>query len=305
MELTEERLFDALGVKRGEKDQEAAAPEETEAEGQEPEEEAEEPEETAEAPDDAGEEAEEAPEQTEEQRRENARRRREAEKQQAIDAAVKEALEKREQEFAERTDTFFQRAGLVNPYTKQPITNMDEFNAWATEQENKKLQKELSSGKLTKETLDSLIDKRQAEREAQEREVQAQQDREAQEQQQLQAEIDRQLGEIRKLDPSIKELKDLMNRPYSKDFYAAVQRGNNFIDAYYLATRSQQESITAEAARQSAINNVTGKKHLKATGIGGKAGATVTAEERKMFKLFNPDASDEAIQKYQNKYARG
>ena len=152
---------------------------------------------------------------------------------------------------------------------------------------------------------EKLIDEHpavQAAREAQQRESQA---AEQASQAEMEREVERQLSEIRKKDPSIKTVADLMNRPYSKEFYAAVQRGNNFLDAFYLATRDQEQAVTAEAARQSAMNNMNGKKHLRATGIGGKAGATVTAEERKMFKLFNPEASDADIQKYQNKYAKG
>lgn len=322
MEITEEKLYAAFGLdpNKGEKDPETA---EQGAEQNEPEEENVQAAETTEPENESGDadtgddepedgdegqseaEEEESGEQTVEERRANAAKRRQAEQQAAIDAAVKKAMEERDEEHRKEMETFFQQAGLVNPFTKEAITDMEGFNAWRKEQDNRRLQNELQTGKLTKETLNELIDQHpavQAAREAQQRESQA---AEQASQAEMEREVERQLSEIRKKDPSIKTVADLMNRPYSKEFYAAVQRGNNFLDAFYLATRDQEQAVTAEAARQSAMNNMNGKKHLRATGIGGKAGATVTAEERKMFKLFNPEASDADIQKYQNKYAKG
>lgn len=322
MEITEEKLYAAFGLdpNKGEKDPETA---EQGAEQNEPEEENDQAAETTEPENESGDadtgddepedgdegqseaEEEESGEQTVEERRANAAKRRQAEQQAAIDAAVKKAMEERDEEHRKEMETFFQQAGLVNPFTKEAITDMEGFNAWRKEQDNRRLQNELQTGKLTRETLDQLIDEHpavQAAREAQQRESQA---AEQASQAEMEREVERQLSEIRKKDPSIKTVADLMNRPYSKEFYAAVQRGNNFLDAFYLATRDQEQAVTAEAARQSAMNNMNGKKHLRATGIGGKAGATVTAEERKMFKLFNPEASDADIQKYQNKYAKG
>ena len=326
MEITEEKLYAAFGLdpNKGEKDPEPA---EQGAEQNEPEEENDQTMETTEPENESGdadtgddgtddaddtgdgddgqEGTEGSGEQTVEERRANAAKRRQAEQQASIDAAVKKALEERDKEHRKEMETFFQQAGLVNPFTKEAITDMEGFNAWRKEQDNRRLQNELQTGKLTRETLDQLIDEHpavQAAREAQQRESQA---AEQASQAEMEREVERQLSEIRKKDPSIKTVADLMNRPYSKEFYAAVQRGNNFLDAFYLATRDQEQAVTAEAARQSAMNNMNGKKHLRATGIGGKAGATVTAEERKMFKLFNPEASDADIQKYQNKYAKG
>ena len=305
MEITEEKLYAAFGLDQGGKEQEPAEPAEdpneaaesgTEA-AEEPETETPaEPEETQEPeqpeePKDEG--------QSAEERREHAARRRQAEMQEAIQSAVQQALQQRDQEYADQQNLFFQQAGLVNPFTKEPITNMDEFRAWREEQDNQKLQRELSSGKLTKETLDALIEQHPAVQAARQAQLEREQQQQAQQEEAFRQSVEQQLIEIRKVDPSITNISDLMNRPYSAAFYEAVKRGNNFADAFYLATRGQEQAQIAEAARQSAMNNLNGKNHLKPTSFGGKAGATVTADERQMYKLFNPDASDEAIQKYQ------
>lgn len=325
MEITEAKLFEVFGVDpaKGGNDPEPAEPdtgtgdtgnteaetgteetdvpndsaEEDDGSGADPDGSGEvEPEETEETGDDE--------EQSLEQRRQNAARRRQQEQKAAIDAAVQAALQEQAERNAQEQEEFFRKAGLVNPFNKEPITNMEEFNAWRTEQDNQKLQKELQSGKLTKETLEGLIDQHpavQAAKQAQAQELAAE---EAKKDQIFQQEVERQLEEIRKTDPEIKTVADLMTRPYSKEFYEAVRRGNNFLDAFYLATRGRAQEQAAAAARQSAVNNLTGKNHLRATSIGGRAGATVTADEREMYHLFNPKATDAEIQRYQNKFKK-
>ena len=314
MEITEEKLFEVFGVTPGEKDPEPAEPEEDSQEEtaapEEPEE-TEEPEaeETEEEPEEEapeeGEKESEAAEQTPEQRRENARRRRQQETQAAISAAVQQALQERDARYAEEQENFFKQAGLINPFTKEPITNMDEFREWREEQDNQKIQKELQSGKLTRETLEELIDRHPAIQEARQEQEARQQQEERQQEQAFLQDVDRQLKKIQESDPTIKTVADLMNRPYSKAFYEAVKRGNNFEDAYYLATRGQQREATEEAARQSVVNNLRSKEHLKATSIGGRAGATVSTEEREMYRLFNPNATDDQIQRFQNRFKKG
>lgn len=322
MEITEEKLYAAFGLDQGGKEQEPAEsaedpkPEAAES-GTEAAEETET--ESAAAPEAEGTEAAETqgnqdteepaePEsegQTPEERREHAARRRQQEMQEAIQAAVQQALQQRDEEYAKQQEQFFRQAGLVNPFTREPITNMDEFRAWREEQDNQRLQRELESGKLTKETLNALIEQHPAVQAARQRQAEQEQQQQAQQEEAFRQSVEQQLTEIRKTDPTITKLSDILEKPYGTAFYEAVKRGNNFADAFYLATRGQEKEQIAEAARQSAVNNLTGKNHLKPTSFGGKAGATVTADEQKMYRLFNPDASDEAIQKYQNKYRKG
>ena len=243
-------------------------------------------------------------EQSLEERRANAARRRQQEQQEAIRTAVQQALQERDRQQAEEMKNFFENAKLSNPITGEPIRSMEDFRAWQTAQENARIEQELKDGKLTTETLTSLIDRTPAMQEMRRRqEQQAAAARQAQEAEQMR-EVERQLQEIRKVDPSIKTVGDLMHRPYSKAFYEAVQRGNNFEDAFYLATRKQREEATAERAQQAAANNIRSKDHLRATSIGGKAGANITPEEERYYRLFNPKATQEEIQRFQNKYKK-
>lgn len=306
MEITEERLMEAFGIE-GEKEQEPAEPVQKETDVTEPEEDLTDG-------GTAGNESDNEPEQepitdtgsetngqTEEERREHAARRRQAEQQAAIAAAVQAERERMQQAFAAEQEEFFQQAGVTNPYTKEPITNMEEFRAWRKEHEARTLQKELESGKLTEETLSKLIDRNptvQAMQEArQAQQAQAQQaQREA-----FAQDVNRQMEEIRRMDPNVKEVGDLLNQPYSAEFREAVNRGNNFLDAFILATRKQETARTAEAARQAAINNARSKGHLRQTSIGNKPGVTISDEEMKYFHWLNPNVTDEQIQKFVNK----
>ena len=287
MELTEEKIFSAFGIdpqrEEGANDPDPAEPEKTNTEEDTEEQQ---PEEIEAETGDAGQEddqPEPAPpeagqtEQTPEERRANAARRREAEKQQAIQTAVQQALQQRDQETEAAMKTFFAKAGLTNPFTKEPITNMEEFDAWDKAREDARIQQELKNGKLTEETLQALIERNPAVQQAREAAEQRRQEEEAAQARAFEQSVQAQLAEIRKSDPSIKELGDLMKRPYSAEFYAAVKRGNNFLDAFYLATRSQAIEQAASAARQQAISNRESKNHLHRTGMGNKPGAPITA----------------------------
>ncbi len=242
--------------------------------------------------------------QTPEQRRANAARRRQQEQQAAIDAAVRQALAERDKEQAAQMEDFFRRASLSNPITGKPIRSMEDFEAWHRAQEQERIQQELKDGKLTEETLSSLIERNPSVQAVRQQAERAQQEAQRQQQAEMEREVERQLAEIRKTDPSIRSVADLMNRPYSQALYALVQRGNNFEEAFYLATRKQKEEATAQAAQQAAVNKLRNKEHLRTTDIGGKAGATVTPEEEKMYRVFNPKATEDEIQRYQNKYRK-
>lgn len=314
MELTEEKIASAFGLNStGENDPEPADPDNQAevnpaVEGEnDPE-----PAETDYAA--AGEQNEELPDngegngdavQSVEERRTNAARRRRQEQQAAIDAAVQQERKRLEQDNAAAMQTFFQQAGLVNPFTKQPITNMEEFNAWKRAQEDARIQQELQSGRLTTETIQQLIERSPTVQQARQAAEQRQQENEAARKQQFERDVQAQLAEIQKADPSIHELSDLMKRPWSSAFYTAVKRGNNFKDAFFLATRDQAAAQAAAAAKQQAISNIQSKDHLRRTSFDSKPGATVTEAERKFYKLFNPGVTDDQIQSFQNKVKKG
>lgn len=243
--------------------------------------------------------------QTKEQRAENARRRRQEEQEAAIKAAVEKALaEEREKSKADMA-AFFARANLKNTVTGKPITTMEEFDAWRADYDAAKLEKDLKAGKLTPEALRSAVEQTPALQELRKQQEQraaadAEQKRAA-----AQAQVDREIAEIHKLDPSINSVRDLLSMENAKEFYAAVKRGNSFLDAYRLVNFDRLTAARAEAAKRQAMNNARGKDHL--TGVRtpqGTGAATVPKDEMEAFKLFNPDATEAEITAWYNKHKK-
>lgn len=319
-EMNEASIYEALGVTpagEGEKGQETAAPAATEpkeptgegAKAQEtaaPAPEGKEPT-TPPAPDKAdgqpkAEDAK-APDQlTEEQRRDNAAQRRRQEQEAAIQQAVNAALEQERARSKGEWDAFFKRANLKNTITGAPISSLEEFQKWETDFKAAKLERDLKAGKLTKEALDDAIRDNPTVKQMQADVDQRKAEKEKATAAETQAIIAAEIAEIHKLDPSINTMADLLKMPNAKEFYAYVQKGNSFIDAYYLVNRAKIEEQTAEAAKQQAIANARSKDHLNATGTARGAGAvTVPADELELFKLLNPGATEAEIQAYYNK----
>lgn len=242
---------------------------------------------------------------TPEQRRANAARRRQQEQerqQAAMDQAVQAAVNAAEERHKADMERFFAQAGLKNTITGEPITNMEQFDAWNTAFQEAKLQRELKAGKLTQEGLAAAIGNHPAVKQAQQLAQQQAAARQEQEKAQARARIDAELAEIHKVDASISTLEDLLKAPYGKELYDMTRRGYSIKDAHTLLTRDTLEKATAEAAKQAAINNARGKDHLTATG-GSRGGGNVTVPKDILdtYRAFNPGATDAEIQAHYNK----
>ena len=239
---------------------------------------------------------------TEEQRKENAAQRRRAETQAAIDKAVEEAVKAERDRSKAEMDAFFASAALKNTITGKPITTMEEFNEWKQAFDAAKLQKDLKAGRLTPEALQKVIEQTPAMQQVQQLAQRQDEQQRQQAQAAAQVRVEQEIAEIHKLDPSINDVKDLLNMPKAKEFYALVKKGNSFLDAFRLANFETLAAKQAEAARQQAMNNARSKDHLTATGSQSGAGAAaVPADEMALFRLINPGATDAEIQAYYNK----
>lgn len=240
-----------------------------------------------------------------EQRRQNAARRREQEHQADIDRAVQNALQgERERQKAAYKD-FFAKAGMKNTITGQPITTIEEFNAWQDQFGAVKLEQDLKAGKLTPEGLQQALSEHPVIKQAGQIIQQSNQAKEQAQQAQFQAEVDKQLAEIAKMDPSIQTVADLLNMPNAKEFRQLVNQGKTFLEAYKLLNFDSIVSAKAEAAKQQAMANNRGKDHLQGTGNSrGSGAATVPKADMEMYRLLNPNATEAEIQAHYNKYRK-
>lgn len=201
-----------------------------------------------------------------EQRRENAARRRRAETR----AAIQEAVEAERTHARQDVEQVLHDAGLKNPADGTPVTNLEQYRAF------KKAQQQAKTAAPQARTNPAM-----------------------------EARVASELAQIRQMNPNIRTVGDLLTMPRAKEFYQLVKRGNNFVDAYKLAHYDQLTQRAAAAARQQAQNLARSKGHLIAAAQRGKGGATVPAPEMDLFRAFNPQASEAAIQAYYNKYQGG
>lgn len=310
--LTETQLFEAFGVTppAAEPAQEPAAEEVAQpaADGQAPAAAEAAQEQTGAAADDSGSQNQPGGEdpakkpQTEDERRANAARRRQQERQAAIDQAVQAEREKANAAMAD----LLARAGLKNSITGQPITTIDEFNAWEQAFKLEKAERELKAGKLSKDTLDDLIGQHPTVQAAAQVVKESEDAKKKAEAEAARARVDADIQKISQLDPTVQSMEDILNKPTAPAFYDYVQRkGLSVYDAFYLANREQLDAARAEAARQQALNNNRSKSHLTATGNSrGDGSMFVPADEMALFRLLNPNATEAQIQAYYNKHKK-
>ena len=378
-----------FGIDEGGKEQEIADPatdETTQAQGAEEQEAADPAEEetqdtSAEEPQGAAEDGEDHSEtgkQTPEQNAAFAAARRKAEAER--DAAVEKARTDAQEEARRTIDEAFRNSGLVNPYTKQPITSKaeydeyrqrfdaerkarvlkksgmsdEEFNAFVNDLPEVKQAKEAQAaaeraqqeaneaqarvkvdeqlkeiGKLnpnirelkdlaametypkfyelvkksgmSDEEFNAFVNDLPEVKQAKEAQAAAERAQQEANEAQARVKVDEQLKEIGKLNPNIRELKDLAAMETYPKFYELVKKGNTLVDAYRLANFEALTSSAAAATRQAALNNLQGKQHMGQTKERGAGAVSVPAEVKEMYRALNPGATDAEIQAHYNR----
>lgn len=243
--------------------------------------------------------------QTLEERRANAARRRQQEQQQAVDAAVAAARQEEQTKAAEAIKDLFEKAGMKNTITGEPITTIEQMQQWQRQLHQAQLEKDLKAGKLTAEGLNHLIEEHPAVQKASQIQKQQEEAHIQQVQAEAKARIDGEIVEIGKMDPTIKSAADLLKMPKAKEFYEYVQKGYSFIDSYKLSHFEEITQRSAEAARQQAQAAARGKEHLTVVGNSRNTGAaTVPADQMQLYRMLNPGASEADIQKHFNNYQK-
>jgi len=229
-----------------------------------------------------------------------ARRKAEAER----DLAVQKAREEtRAQMQAELTESI-KALGLINPYTKQPIVDKAGLDEYKQRFEIEKKARFAKKAGLNDAEFEQFINDLPEVKEARAKAEQAEAAQKAVQAERAQAEIERQIGEIRELDPSIKSLEDLPKMENYQRFYELVKRGNTLIDAFRLVNLDKATAQTREQAKQAALNQVASKSHLDRTTTRGAGSVTVPSDVVAQYRAFNPDASDEEIRRHWAKYAK-
>lgn len=289
MELEEKDYCELFGVDpEGANEQEPAEPA-----AQEP---GEEPEEEPEEGDDG------SAQQTPQERARFAAIRRKAEAER--DAAIQKAREDAQAEAKKSIEDVFASAGLVNPYTKQPIKSKADFDAYKQRLDEDRKARILKRTGMSEDEFQQYVDSMPEVQAAKARAEAAEAAERNAKEEQAQARIAEQIKEISSLDPGITKLEDLAKMENYQEFYALVKRGNSLVDAFKLANYDKITRRIAAGAAQADRNAAAGKAHLTRTAPRGKGSATVPPEIRAEYKAFMPDATDAEITAHYNKYIK-
>lgn len=208
------------------------------------------------------------------------------------------AARRREEERNRNTkewDDFVKGLGLKNPFDgNKPIETKEQYDAFKKLQDEKALERGLSSGSLTAEQFNAAVDAR----------IAASAPVPAAAAQPNYEEVDRQFAEIQAFDPSVKDLDSLVKGEKSEAFLSAVERTGNMLDAYKLVYFDELQARQAQAGKLDAANRAQEKAHLQRTGARGSGSVEVTNAMRDMYRVFEPDITDDEIRKYETKDAK-
>lgn len=143
--------------------------------------------------------------------------------------------------------------GITHPVTGQPITNVKDYVDALSIQQRQANEAELQEKGIDPSMIDRMIESNPVV-------MQAQQVLQSAQEAQAGAALQRDLAELSKIDPSIKDINDLAalpNFPQMLDYVARYQ-GMSIVDAYKIFNYGASQDV----ARQQAINQMRGKDHL-------------------------------------------
>ncbi len=201
-------------------------------------------------------------------------------------AAMRRRQEEAQRIQAARDAAFAEAYGnQVNPYTNQPIRTEQDFRAYQEAFQRDQLQQ----AGLDPNIINQMVSNHPMIRQAQE--ALAQQ-KIAQQQQAMVAG----LQEISRIDPDIKTFEDILANPNFAQIDAMYQRGYSLSDAYKLANMEKITQRKQAAAKQTVINQTTGKSHMQQTsGRGTGNDVQIPADVMAMYHEMMPNATDKEI----------
>lgn len=201
---------------------------------------------------------------------------------------------------AKQLDESIAALGLTNPYTKEPIRNKADYDAYRAKVEEDRRAKILKKAGVSEEEFAKLA--------AEQPEIKAQLEeaREAK-RQAAAATMSEQMRQIHELDPEINTIEDLAKMPNYAQFYRFVKQNRlSLVEAYKLTNMERLSARTAAATKQAAMNAAQSKAHLEATKARGKGGdvTVVPNDVREYYRMINPKATEAEIKADYAKYLK-
>lgn len=192
---------------------------------------------------------------------------------------------------AKQLDESIAALGLTNPYTKEPIKNKADYDAYRAKVDEDRRAKLLKKAGMSEEEFTKLA--------AEQPEIKAQLEeaREAK-RQAAAAAMNEQLRQIHELDPEVNTLEDLAKMPNYADFYRLVKVNRlSLVQAYKLVNMERLSARATAASRQAALNAAQSKAHLEATKARGKGGdmTVVPTDVREYYRIINPKMTEAEV----------
>lgn len=201
---------------------------------------------------------------------------------------------------AKQLDESIAALGLTNPYTKEPIKNKADYDAYRAKVDEDRRAKLLKKAGMSEEEFAKLA--------AEQPEIKAQLEeaREAK-RQAAAAAMNEQMRQIHELDPEINTIEDLAKMPNYAQFYRFVKQNRlSLVEAYKLTNMERLSARTAAATKQAAMNAAQSKAHLEATKARGKGGdvTVVPNDVREYYRMINPKATEAEVKADYAKYLK-
>lgn len=187
--------------------------------------------------------------------------------------------------------------GLLDPYTQKPISSLADLRAYREHFEADKRREFQDGHGMTDEQYQAFVSdlpEVKAAREAAERAAS----------EGAKARLEKDLKEVGKLDPSVKSLEDLAQRPEYPQICGMVEKGLSLPQAYKLVYFDQLSQRAAEAAKQGTLNSLAGREHLQKSTTRGEGAAPVPPSVAEEYRMFMPEATEAEIQAHYNAYAK-
>ena len=203
-------------------------------------------------------------------------------------------------EAEKEADALFADAGMVNPYTDEPIRTKQDFLAWKEQylrDSENAVAERLGSYGLSEEDVRDLLAGTGEEDAPAEADISPEYAPEA-EGFTVPESVEAELAKIRQWEPSVASLEDLTAGDAFGDLYDKVLRGYSLSDAFYLANAEKIRRTAEEKAEQALRNRLLGKEHLASTTARGEGENPVPPEIMKEFKRLLPNAQSDDIRRF-------
>lgn len=201
---------------------------------------------------------------------------------------------------AKQLDESIAALNLTNPYTKEPIRNKADYDAYRAKVEEDRRAKILKKAGVSEEEFAKLAT------EQPEIKAQLEEAKEAK-RQAAAATMSEQMRQIHELDPEINTIEDLAKMPNYAQFYRFVKQNRlSLVEAYKLTNMERLSARTAAATKQAAMNAAQSKAHLEATKARGKGGdvTVVPNDVREYYRMINPKATEAEVKADYAKYLK-